>query len=63
MAVTILGITAGATIKVFPNAGGTTTEKINALTANAAITMAAVTSATFDCVVAGQWWTNPRVPS
>jgi hypothetical protein len=51
------------TVAVFPNAGGTTTEQINALSANAAITMAALSSATFLCTVAGQWWTVPRVPS
>jgi hypothetical protein len=50
-------------IYVFPNAGGTTTEKINALAANASITMTTNTSSTFTCVVAGQWYTIPRVPS
>ena len=54
---------ASHTVVVFPNAGGTTTETINALSANAGITMSALTSCTFTCVVAGQWWTNPRVPS
>lgn len=48
---------------IFPNAGGTGTEKINALAANAAISMLANTSATFTCTVAGQWYTVPRVPS
>lgn len=61
--VTVLSITATNTVKVFPNAGGTTTEVINALAANAGITFAALTSATFYCVVAGQWYTSPRVPS
>ena len=51
--------TASNTCAVFPYPG----DAINALAVNAAITMAAVTSATFSCVVAGQWWTNPRVPS
>jgi hypothetical protein len=50
-------------IYVFPNAAGTTTEVINALSANASITMTTNTSATFTCVVAGQWYTVPRVPS
>lgn len=50
-------------VTVFPNAGGTTTEKINALSANAGIVMATNTSTTFTCVVAGQWYTCPRVPS
>lgn len=61
--VTVLATTAANTVAVFPNAGGTTTETINALSANAAITMAARTSTTFYCVVAGQWYTSPRVPS
>lgn len=51
------------TVIVFPSAGGTGTEKINALSANAGLTMAALSSATFMCMVAGQWWTSPRVPS
>lgn len=55
--------TSAQTLLVFPNAGGTTTEKINALSANASISMAANTSALFSCVVAGQWYTSPRVPS
>jgi hypothetical protein len=50
-------------IYVFPNAAGTTTETINALSANASLTMATNTSTTFTCVVAGQWYTIPRVPS
>lgn len=51
------------TIHVYPNAAGTTTEVINALSANASISMATATSAVFCCTVAGQWWTTPRVPS
>lgn len=51
------------TVKVYPSAGGTGTETINALSANAGITMAALSSATFICMVAGQWYTSPRVPS
>lgn len=50
-------------VTVFPNAGGTTTEKINALGSNAGIVMATATSTVFTCNVAGQWWTVPRVPS
>ena len=50
-------------VSVFPNAGGTTTEKINALSANSAIVMATNTSASFTCAVAGQWYTVPRLPS
>jgi hypothetical protein len=51
------------TVTVFPNAGGTGSEKINALTANSGIAMATNTSTVFTCVVAGQWYTVPRVPS
>ena len=51
------------TVLVFPNAAGTTTEAINALSANAAISMLTNTSTVFTCVVAGQWYTIPRVPS
>lgn len=50
-------------VTVFPNAGGTTTEKINALGANAGLVMATNTSTVFTCVAAGQWYTVPRVPS
>ncbi len=51
------------TILVFPNAGGTTTEKINAGGSNASLSMLTNTSTTFTCAVAGQWYTIPRVPS
>ena len=50
-------------IFVFPNAAGTTTETINALSANASITMLTNTSTSFTCNTAGQWYTVPRVPS
>lgn len=50
-------------VNVFPNAGGTGSEKINALAANAALAMAANTSTVFTCNTAGQWFTVPRVPS
>lgn len=63
MEIIIHSITAANTLLVFPNAGGTTTETINALAANASITMAALSSATFTCTIAGQWYTVPRVPS
>lgn len=63
MEIDVVCETATNTVKVYPNAGGTATETINALSANAGITMAALTSVTFICLVAGQWWTNPRVPS
>jgi hypothetical protein len=49
-------INAGAhSLQVFPNAGGTTTEQINALGANAALSMATTKVATLYCTVAGQW--------
>jgi len=51
------------TVNVFPNAGGTTTEKINALANNAAIALPTNTSTVFTCTTAGQWYTVPRVPS
>jgi hypothetical protein len=60
--ITIHNISAN-TVKVFPNAAGTTTETINALSANAAISMTTATSCQFTCVTAGQWYTVPRVPS
>lgn len=61
--ITIALATASDAVSVFPNAGGTGTEAINALGANNAISMGALTSATFICAVAGQWFTVPRVPS
>jgi hypothetical protein len=51
--------TAVNTVAVFPSTGHT----INALSANSGLTMAALTSATFICTVAGAWFTSPRVPS
>lgn len=51
--------TANAILKVYPPTGG----KINALSTNAAISMAAVTSATFYCYDGTQWFTVPKVPS
>lgn len=50
---------ANAILKVYP-AG---TDTINALTGGASISMAAKTSATFYCVAAGAWFTNPLLPS
>lgn len=51
------------TVLVFPNAGGTGTEAINAFAANAAISMPTNTSTSFTCNTAGQWYTSPRTPS
>lgn len=55
----IVCISATNTVAVFP-AGSDT---INALSASAGLTMAALTSATFLCFTAGAWFTSPRVPS
>lgn len=44
-------------MNVFPNAGGTGTEQINALGANAAFAVAAGKTVTFNCYTAGQWHT------
>src|SRR5579872_2320680 len=63
MSITVACTSATNTITVFPNAGGTTTETINALSANAGYAMSALTSTTFICGVAGQWYTSPRVAS
>jgi hypothetical protein len=62
LSITVHNISA-SNVSVFPNAQGTGSETINALSANAAIVMATNTSTTFTCVVAGQWFTVPRVPS
>jgi hypothetical protein len=51
--------TVAAVLKVYPASGGT----INALSANAAISMAASTSATFVATSTTQWYTVPLVPS
>jgi len=61
--ITVALATAGNAVTVFPNAGGTTTETINALAANAGYAMTALTSTTLICAVAGQWFTVPRVTS
>jgi hypothetical protein len=63
MSITIACATAVNTVKVFPNAGGTGTEIINALAPNAAITMGAQTSCEFVCALSGQWFSLPKVPS
>jgi hypothetical protein len=63
MEITVITVSATNTVAVFPNAAGTTTETINALSANAGITMATRTRAIFYCIVAGQWYTLPLVPS
>lgn len=55
----VICVTATNTVAIFPAVG----DAINALSANTGITMAALTSATFLCITAGQWFTSPRVPS
>jgi hypothetical protein len=51
-------INAGAhSLQIFPSAGGTGTEQINALGANAAISVSAGKVITFYCTLAGQWHT------
>lgn len=52
--------TANAILKVYPAAD---TIAINALSAGAAISMAAYSSATFDCATATQLYTTPYLPS
>ncbi len=60
--ITVHNISAN-TVLVYPSAGGTGAEKINALGANAALAMGANTSTVFTCVAAGTWFSVPRVPS
>jgi hypothetical protein len=62
MEITIHNIST-STILVFPNAGGTGTETINAISANGSMSINTNTSTVFTCTVAGQWYTVPRVPS
>lgn len=49
-------------LNVFPNDGGTGTEAINALGANAAFALGAGKTVTFVCYTAGIWHTIPLVP-
>lgn len=46
-----------STIAIYPNAGGTGSETINALAANAAYTLATTKVVQFICTVPGQWHT------
>ncbi len=62
MEITVHNVSAN-TILVFPNAGGTGTETINSLSANASLSMPTNTSTVFTCATAGTWLTVPRVPS
>lgn len=56
MQITVICTTATNTVTVFPNAGGTGTETINALAANAGLTLSALSTTNFYCGVAGQWY-------
>jgi hypothetical protein len=47
---------------IFPSAAGTTTEQINALSANSAFSLAAGKTVQFICYVVGKWVTFPLVP-
>jgi hypothetical protein len=58
MQLAIYNGTAATSMNVFPNAGGTGTEAINALGANAAFAIAGVTYNIFTCFTAGQWFTK-----
>lgn len=60
--ITITNSAAANALNVFPNIGGTGTEAINALGANAAFSLTAAKSVDFICYTAGQWFTNPLVP-
>jgi len=51
--------TANAVLKVYPN----TSDTINALSANAALSMAAKTAAVFVAYDATAWFTVPLLPS
>lgn len=54
---------AGAnSMNVYPNAGGTGTETINSLSANAAFALGVGKSCQFVCYTPGQWHTVPLVP-
>jgi hypothetical protein len=63
LSITVRNTSATNVTNVFPNAGGTTTETINALSANAAYAMTGIVGTTFNCVVAGQWYTSPVTAS
>lgn len=58
LTMTVINAHATNAINVFPSAGGTGTETINALSANAAFSLAATKVVTFYCTVAGTWHTQ-----
>lgn len=60
--ITVTNGAAANAMNVFPNIGGTGTEQINGLGANAAFSLTAGKSVDFVCYTAGQWFTNPLVP-
>jgi hypothetical protein len=57
MEITVTNAAAANSMNVFPNDGGTGSETINALSANAAFAVAAGKTAVFYCAKAGQWHT------
>lgn len=62
MDITVTNAAAANAMNVFPSAGGTGTEQINTLGANAAFSLTAGKSVQFICYTAGQWHTLPLVP-
>ena len=50
-------------VNMFPSAGGTGTEVINSLVANAFLALPSNTSTVVTCTTLGQWYTVPRTPS
>lgn len=61
--ITVHNISAANAITVFPNAGGTGAEKINAGGSNVGQAMGVNQSTVYTCAVAGQWYSVPRIPS
>ena len=59
MQITVKTTVAGQVLKVYPATGAA----INAIAANSAISMAALTSAIFTATSATQWYTTPLLPS
>ena len=61
MSLTVINAGANST-NVFPNAGGTGSEKVNALAANAAFALGAGKTVELVCCTAGQWHSVPLAP-
>jgi hypothetical protein len=62
MEITVTNAAAVNPMNIFPSAGGTGTEQINGLGANAAFSLAVTKTVTFICYTAGQWHTLPLAP-